>query len=263
MKRVFLIDIGNSALKWAEASTPQNTGVVVYGDEVALAEQVRDFYISQRPDVIYGCTVANARIAEAVRRVCYGARVEWLGSQPRFAGAITLENSYEDYTKLGADRWYAALGAVGKHPGSSLLVVQMGTALTADSIRFEGEGRYRYLGGRIAPGPTMMFNMLRAGAARLKGIERGAFRRFPLNTNDAVTEGVMGCIEGFIRSGLRSFEGEAAPRLVITGGAAKFFEREIREHFPECVLDDNLVITGLSLRVESEATEARRHGQGL
>ena len=48
LKRTYLIDIGNSALKWAEATTPQNTGVITYGDMVMLAEQVRDFYRHQR-----------------------------------------------------------------------------------------------------------------------------------------------------------------------------------------------------------------------
>lgn len=252
MKKAYLIDIGNSALKWAEASTPQNTGVVVYGDEVALAEQVRDFYLRQRPEVIYGCTVAEARIADVLRSVCYGARIEWLGSQRRFEGAFLLENRYEDYTKLGADRWHAALGAVCKHPGSSLLVVQMGTALTADAVRLLEPGRYEYLGGRIAPGPTMMLKMLRGGAARLKTAARGEVKRFPLNTNDAITTGILGCVEGFIRNGLDAFEGEAAARLVITGGAARFFEPELRARCPACIMDDNLVITGLAQRLESE-----------
>lgn len=256
MKKAYLIDIGNSALKWAEASTPQNTGVVVYGDEVALAEQLRDFYRRQRPEIIYGCTVADARIAEVLRSVCYRARIEWLGSQRRFAGGFSLENRYKDHSRLGADRWYAALGAVCKHPGASLLVVQMGTALTADSIRLLAPGRYEYLGGRIAPGPTMMLKMLKGGAARLKTAERGAVVRHPLNTNDAITTGILGCIEGFMRNGLASFEGEAAPRLVVTGGAARFFEPQLRERFPDCILDDNLVITGLSQRVASE------HGEG-
>ena len=66
-------------------------------------------------------------------------------------------------------KWYAALGAVAKHPARNLVIVQMGTAITVDSVRFVSPEEYAYLGGRIAPGPTMMFTSLRAGTARLKG----------------------------------------------------------------------------------------------
>ena len=140
LKRTYLIDIGNSALKWAEATTPQNTGVITYGDMVMLAEQVRDFYRHQRPELIYACTVAHSVIASTVQQVCERTRIELLGSQREFNGAFHVVNHYDDYTKLGPDRWYAALGAVSKHPDENLLIVQMGTALTADSIICRGEG---------------------------------------------------------------------------------------------------------------------------
>ena len=146
MKRTYLIDIGNSALKWAEATTPQNTGGITYGDMVMLAEQVRDFYRHQRPELIYACTVAHSVIASTVQQVCERTRIERLGSQREFNGAFHVVNHYDDYTKLGPDRWYAALGAVSKHPDENLLIVQMGTALTADSIICRGEGEYEYLG---------------------------------------------------------------------------------------------------------------------
>lgn len=170
LKRTYLIDIGNSALKWAEATTPQNTGVITYGDMVMLAEQVRDFYRHQRPELIYACTVAHSVIASTVQQVCERTRIELLGSQREFNGAFHVVNRYDDYTKLGPDRWYAALGAVSKHPDENLLIVQMGTALTADSIICRGEGEYEYLGGRIAPGPTMMFKSLQQGTSMCRAV---------------------------------------------------------------------------------------------
>ena len=151
LKRTYLIDIGNSALKWAEATTPQNTGVITYGDMVMLAEQVRDFYRHQRPELIYACTVAHSVIASTVQQVCERTRIELLGSQREFNGAFHVVNHYDDYTKLGPDRWYAALGAVSKHPDENLLIVQMGTALTADSIIYPGPyAHYQYVGEGMA-----------------------------------------------------------------------------------------------------------------
>ncbi len=251
MRRTYLVDIGNSAIKWAGADTPQHTGVITYGDNVMLAEQVRDFYISEKPELIYACTVANSEKAQTIREVCNMTRIEFLGSQKAYEGRFRMENRYEDYSKLGPDRWYAALGAVAKHPARNLVIVQMGTAITVDSVRFVSPEEYAYLGGRIAPGPTMMFTSLRAGTARLKG-EMGTWARTPLKTGDGIATGIADCIEGVIRGGLRSFDQENEPLLILTGGASHFFEDFYKKFFPKYVIEDNLVITGLSLRVKNE-----------
>ena len=250
-----MIDIGNSALKWADAQTPENTGIIQYGDMVALAEQVRDFCLKQGPELIYACTVANSQIAKTVQTVCHAARVEWLGSQQAFEGCFRMRNCYDNYARLGADRWYAALGAVAKHPGRNLLVVQMGTALTADAVRFEKDREYSFLGGRIAPGPTMMFNSLKQGAARLSQISTGRWCAFPANTDDAISSGIVNCVEGFIRGGVDDFPRESPPLIVVTGGAATFFRPVLEHFFKGYVHEDNLVITGLSLRIRSEACQ--------
>ena len=254
LKRTYLIDIGNSALKWAEATTPQNTGVITYGDMVMLAEQVRDFYRHQRPELIYACTVAHSVIASTVQQVCERTRIELLGSQREFNGSFHVVNHYDDYTKLGPDRWYAALGAVSKHPDENLLIVQMGTALTADSIICRGEGEYEYLGGRIAPGPTMMFKSLQQGTARLH-VPSGTYQTFPQNSSDGISTGITDCVRGFISGGLEAMGNEAKPKLVITGGAAHYYEKAFRQYFPDYLIEDNLVITGLSLRIRSENEE--------
>ncbi len=251
-KRTYLIDIGNSALKWAAAATPERTGVITYGDMVALAEQVRDFYRSESPELIYACTVADSQIAATVQQVCEGTRIEWLGSQKAFRGAFTVENQYENFAKLGPDRWYAALGAAAKHPDRNLLIVQMGTALTADALRCRAPGKCEYLGGRIAPGPTMMMRSLQQGAARLHHVPSGSWSPFPKNTQDAITTGIIDCIRGFVQGGLDAFAENEKPLLILTGGAAHYFRDTISQVFPDGVFEDNLVITGISLRVKSE-----------
>lgn len=48
---------------------------------------------------------------------------------------------------------------------------------------------------------------------------------------------------------------EAKPKLVITGGAAHYYEKAFRQYFPDYLIEDNLVITGLSLRIRSENEE--------
>ena len=240
MKRTYLIDIGNSALKWAEATTPQNAGVITYGDMVMLAEQVRDFYRHQRPELIYACTVAHSVIASTVQQVCERTRIELLGSQREFNGAFHVVNHYDDYTKLGPDRWYAALGAVSKHPDENLLIVQMGTALTADSIICRGEGEYEYLGGRIAPGPTMMFKVF-------SGVPRGfmcrAVRiRRSLGIRATVFQQGSRIVSVALFQGLEAMGNEAKLNSLLQEGLLIISEKAFRQYFPDYLIEDNLVI---------------------
>ena len=99
----------------------------------------------------------------------------------------------------------------------------------------------------------MMFNSLKQGAARLSQISTGSWQKFPSNTDNAISTGIVSCVEGFIRGGIEDFPREASPMLVVTGGAAAFFRPVLEHFFQGYVQEDNLVITGLSLRVQSEA----------
>jgi type III pantothenate kinase len=59
-----------------------------------------------------------------------------------------VKNGYEDYERLGLDRWLAMLGGFHLASGSACLVLDFGTAVTADFIAADGE----HLGGFICPG---------------------------------------------------------------------------------------------------------------
>ena len=66
---------------------------------------------------------------------------------------------------VGSDRLFAARGALDHRP-QNWIVVQVGTALTVDAVRWTGE-QGAFLGGAIAPGPRLLSEALHAGGARL------------------------------------------------------------------------------------------------
>src|SRR3546814_4187176 len=82
-----------------------------------------------------------------------------------------VRNGYDDYGRLGLDRWLALLG--GFHLASgACLVLDFGTAVTADFVAADGE----HLGGFICPGMPLMRNQLRTHTRRIRYDDMAAER---------------------------------------------------------------------------------------
>ena len=129
---------------------------------------------------------------------------------------VPIINKYNTPLTLGSDRLAAVVGANWLQPGRDVLVIDIGTCVTFDSINSIGE----YLGGNISPGPTMRLKALNHFTARLPFVERrGDTPDFGTDTTTAIRSGVMNGIkyeiEGYIHSFLAKY-----PQLFVylTGG---------------------------------------------
>ncbi len=116
---------------------------------------------------------------------------------------------------LGADRLAAAAGAWFKFPGSDLLVIDAGSAMTVDQVT---GGVYR--GGSISPGLSMRFRALHEFTGRLPLVTARTGFSFPgTSTEDAITGGVIMGMVYEINEYIRTFgEKQLKPVTVITGG---------------------------------------------
>ena len=129
---------------------------------------------------------------------------------------ITID--YGTPGSLGADRIAAAVGAWATMPGSPLLVVDAGTAVTYDAVSADG----RFLGGNIAPGMNMRLEALHRFTARLPRIQIP--RELPTDTflgHDTTSAMILGAIYGIIGS-ISYYKSDLpeATRVVMTGGWA-------------------------------------------
>jgi type III pantothenate kinase len=127
--------------------------------------------------------------------------------------------------------------------GAPIIVLDFGTATTFDVVSAKGE----YLGGVIAPGPTVSADALFERAARLSPVDvRRPSRVIGRNTQESVQSGLfhgyVGLVEGLVRR-LRSELGVEAP-VVATGGLAPVFEKDLP--FLRAV-DPGLTLEGLRL----------------
>lgn len=247
-----LIDIGNTALKWAWADAPADPQTLVHAGLADLRGALRERWAGLAPTRVLGCSVAADLVVHAVEDALAGQRIEWLRAQPRFDGSFTLVNGYLDPLTLGTDRWHAAVGAASLDPGEALLVVHVGTATTVDSVLPQADGSLRFAGGRIAPGPVLMRDSLVRGTARLPHA-RGSYRDFPGNTMDAIISGVLDAQAGLVERAARAMRAAGHdPRLVLAGGAAQEIAPLLLPAFERAEVKHNLVLRGLALRAEHE-----------
>lgn len=152
-----LLDIGNTAVKWAEYSAGR---MVSRGDF-----RHRDGVFSELADAAWARLQAPARIVVAnvagavlQRSLSDWTRAHW-GLQPDYfratARACGVTNAYHVAADLGADRWAALVGAHRGH-GVPVCIVDCGTALTVDVLSPAGA----HLGGLILPGIAMLAECL-------------------------------------------------------------------------------------------------------
>lgn len=244
----WLFDLGNTRLKCA----PLVAGRV--GEVVALPHRESDIAealattLPSRIDSAYVASVAGdgLRVALLEALAARTPRISLARTQARFG---EFQIAYAQPHKLGVDRFLAMLAAHARGPGPTL-VCGIGTALTLDLV----DGRGLHVGGRIAPSPTLMREVLHERASHLP-VRGGEYADFATDTEPALASGCEGAalalIEASRQAAMRRL-GEA-PRLLLHGGGA----REIASQLPEWELADGLVLEGLALWAAADSTAAQ------
>lgn len=151
-----VIDIGNTRVKWAllrSGGLSAQDGAVHRGElEAALAT-----LDAALPGNVTRAVVANvagntvaARLRERLER--RGIAVEFVTTTARRCG---VRCAYADPSRLGVDRWLAAIAAYDFARGAACMV-SAGTAVTFDAVDTGGQ----HLGGLIVPGARLMATAL-------------------------------------------------------------------------------------------------------
>lgn len=245
-----LIDLGNTALKWTVSSFPDDPSTFIHQGRDQLPEELLERWLSLKPRKVVGCMVSSENLALSMIKFFNRHQIpwEWLHSERRFDGSFHLVNGYDDYEQLGSDRWHAAIGAASLVPHEPFLVIHMGTATTVDTVLPDGDCMF-FKGGRILPGPSMMFDSLLKGT-RCRPGHIGSESEFPTNTADAMSTGILeahlGVIDRAVSAVIRA--GFSAPRIFFAGGAAPLLAPYLKREYPQAVQQHNLVLRGLALR---------------
>jgi len=240
------LDCGNSFIKWRVLQSEEGRvfaeGVV--DSDHALIETLR----TQEGLGLLHCRLVSVRTTEETNQLTmaltdtFGVTVVCAASAREMAG---VRNGYEDFERLGLDRWLAMLGAYRLAAGACL-VLDFGTAVTADFIAADGE----HLGGFICPGMPLMRNQLRTHTRRIRyddlSAERALASLVPGRTTvEAVERGCSLMLRGFVLTQLelaRNYWGESFV-VFLTGGDADLVSGVV----PQGRVVPDLVFVGLAM----------------
>ena len=240
------LDCGNSFIKWRvlNADVRRVVGEGVVDSDLALLESVK----ALKGLALKFCRLVSVRTAEetsaliALLTEAFGVSVVCAAPSREMSG---VRNGYEEFERLGLDRWLAMLGGFQLASGACL-VLDFGTAVTADFISRDGE----HLGGFICPGMPLMRNQLRTHTRRIRyddlAAERALESLVPGRTTvEAVERGCSLMLRGFVLTQLelaRSYWGSDYS-VFLTGGDAGLVSGIV----PQARVVPDLVFVGLAM----------------
>lgn len=239
------LDCGNSFIKWRALSA--NGVQVVCGGVVGSDDELLGALRTQgvAPG---GCRLVSVRTDEETERLVSlltaTFAIECVCASPaqELAG---VRNGYEQYERLGLDRWLALVGAY-RQAQQACLVLDLGTAVTSDFVDADGA----HLGGFICPGVPLMRSQLHTHTRRTRYAEglAGQASQSLLpgrSTVEAVERGCLLMLRGFVSTQMdiaREYWGGNF-QVFLTGGDASLMVGMI----PQARMMPDLVFVGLAL----------------
>lgn len=158
------LDCGNSFIKWRVI--PRSGNQVVSGGVVDSDQALLDALATLPSLQLSHCRLVSVRSEDETRRLtdalsaAHGIEPKVATPAKAFAG---VRNGYEEFERLGMDRWLAVLGGFKLAQGACV-VIDLGTAITSDFVAADGE----HLGGFICPGMPLMRNQLRTHTRKIR-----------------------------------------------------------------------------------------------
>jgi len=155
---MLMVDMGNSALKWATLNqnqlSPQQR--ILYKKDGLDSILTQVWLTLEVPwQGIFVSNVAgllNANILSDWTERHWGLEVTFVKTSSNQCG---VKNGYTNPEQLGVDRWLALIGAHCLATGK-LCVIDCGTAITVDVLSIDGQ----HQGGLIIPGMATMYHAL-------------------------------------------------------------------------------------------------------
>jgi len=242
----WLFDLGNTRLKCAPLLDDRVGEVIALPHREADLAAALEQALPARIDVAYVASVANEELRVALLQAltARARRIALARTQKAFGD---FRIAYAQPHKLGVDRFLAMLAVHARRDGPTVLC-GVGTALTIDLLDAQGQ----HLGGRIAPSPTLMREVLHERAPHLP-VQGGDFAAFARDTEDALASGCEGAALALIESSRDAAQRQLGlpARLIVHGGGAD----ELAARLPDAIRLPNLVLEGLAIWAAVDATD--------
>jgi type III pantothenate kinase len=158
------MDCGNSLIKWRVLC--EKTCASMGGGAVDTPDRLLEELHAMESLQLSFCRFVSVRSDEETQQLSmsigndFGIPVAVAKPSTSLAG---VTNGYDDYQRLGLDRWMAIVAAYSLSK-RACIVLDLGTAVTCDLVSREG----RHLGGYICPGVPLMRDQLRTHTRKIR-----------------------------------------------------------------------------------------------
>ena len=237
-----IVDIGNTSTKLA----------VFNGHEKLYISRINELSCKELEKELSGVKVKRAIVSSVKKLPPFIS--DLLFANIPFVHVLSHKSKlpfkieYETPETLGPDRIAAVAGAFSLFPGSEILIIDAGTAITYE---FLSSGIYK--GGNISPGINMRFKALNKFTEKLPLVSSSDKYTFPgLNTIDAISAGVITGVTYEINEYIRTFKKNKTDfKVLLAGGDSEFLKNKI--NYQTTYMPD-IVIDGLNYILEYNAT---------
>ncbi|WP_175330546.1 MULTISPECIES: type III pantothenate kinase [Candidatus Ichthyocystis] len=261
-----VVDMGNFLTKWGVCSIyddAQRCWHVTDSVPTRRSSELLKSWDNLSPRHVPGCVAISNVSSFSPETMMHFAKNRWNNASIYQVDSLTdqsgLNNLYKNPSKLGSDRWASVVAANCLFSSEVIVVINCGTALTADVV-----GRGSYWGGTIVPGFYWLERSLLEGTTlTLEDFDFADLPDdlddFPQSTSAAVKVGACDLSIGWacrmVERVQRRFS--TVPRVIISGGSGEFFYRlwkrniSIPAHYIDTLVLDGLVhISQCKLRSE-------------
>ncbi len=226
----YLVDAGNTSCK-VVATQAGALGTILRYDSTSFPKELT------RPGLWVVLAGSNLEILDQ-----WQIQINNCGSKGQILtrDTVPIRKAMDDPSTVGVDRLLACLGAQSLHGKGPHLVVDSGTAITANLIGQDGH----FCGGAIGPGFGLMNRALAEKTSALFEVEMNqSIAQFPASTTrDAIRLGVHMAAIGFVRQAWE-WASEKYPGcpLHLTGRDAPL----LHPNFPRAMLNEQLLFHGM------------------
>ncbi len=236
-----IVDIGNTSTKLA----------LFEGKECISQERINGLSIRELDKIFTSHNVKQAIVSSVktlppyILDLLYSSipTVHLLTSR----SLLPFKIEYDTPETLGPDRIAAVAGSYKLFPGSEILIIDAGTAITFDFLSAD-----IYKGGNISPGLTMRFKALNEFTDKLPLLTiEDLFTNPGRNTRDAILAGVITGVTYEINEYIRTFKNKLKDfKVILTGGDSELLKDKINY---QIIYKPDIVIDGLNYILEYNA----------
>ena len=226
--QLIAVDVGNSRIKLgmfaempASASTQPIASLEIDAHDWAPNELLS--WLGHTPGVAWRIASVNPRVCQHLVDCLQTNSPPGVNLQVLTNADFPIQIAVKRHDLVGQDRLAAAVAANSLRPsGASAIIIDLGTAITADALSAQGE----FLGGAILPGIGMSARALCEFTAQLPKIDMTELNAAPsplgIDTEMAMRAGLFWGAVGAMRELIDQYTTltGATPWVVLTGGTA-------------------------------------------